>query len=47
MIKIYRTVPYDIFGVKLYSVERFDGYIVAYCDHKVDAQNKVDELNNE
>jgi hypothetical protein len=47
MNKIYRVVPYYIFGVRLYSVERFDGYIVKYCDHKVDAQNKVDELNDD
>ncbi len=45
MIDRYRVVPYDIFGVKLYSVERYDGYILSYCDDKLDAQNKVNKLN--
>ena len=32
------AMPYDIFGVKLWSVESAGGYIHKYCDTKEDAE---------
>lgn len=40
----YRCVCYNIFDVKLYSVEK-NGYIFKYCDDKNDAQGECDALN--
>jgi hypothetical protein len=42
----YRAIPYNIYGVKLYSVEDETGYILKYCDEKEDAQSQCAELNN-
>lgn len=42
----WRVIPYNVYGVKLYAIER-DGYILRYCDLKIDAQYYVDELNDE
>ena len=36
-----RTLPYDIFGVKLWSVESTGGYIHKYCDTKEQAQEYI------
>jgi hypothetical protein len=45
-MRTYRVVPYDILGVKLYSVES-EGYVLKYCDDKEDALSQCDELNKE
>ena len=42
---IYRTVPYNIHGVMLHSVEDEAGYILKYCDEKQDAKSHCDDLN--
>ena len=36
------TLPYDIFGVKLWSVEH-DRYIHKYCDTKEDAEKYISD----
>ena len=36
-----RTVPYLIFGVRLWSVENLDGFVYKYCDTKNDALEYV------
>ncbi len=38
-----RTVPYDIFGVTLWSVENMNGFIYKYCNTKQQAR---DSINN-
>ena len=41
------VVPYNIFGVKLYAVESWRGYIKKYCDDKKSAEESVEELNEQ
>lgn len=41
----YRTIPYNILGVLLHSVENQNGYILKYCDDKSDAIEQCAELN--
>ena len=40
----WRVVPYRIYGVSLFAIER-DGYILKYCDTKDDACAQCDNLN--
>ncbi len=42
----WRVLPLDIFGVKLYAVER-NGHIEKYCDTKKDAENYCKQFNKE
>lgn len=41
----FRVVPYNIMGVKLYSVEDELNWILKYCSCRKDAQDECDELN--
>ena len=42
----YIPVLYDIYGRKLYAVERSDGYIYTYCDTRKDAEDHCRNLMN-
>lgn len=41
-----RSLPYDFYGVKLWSVENSIGYIFKYCDTKEDAEDYIQNVEN-
>lgn len=43
---MWHVIPYNIFGVKLYAVENYEGYILKYCDTRSDAEAECKKHNS-